>query len=155
MSKNSKTTNKKSQKKFLSTKAKKIAKVDSDVVANPNNSISELTPDISKDFNGLTDAEQKRIEDLITHARIEYAKIQSNIIKEKKREIDSLYELVKEFMGPYMLIGYDLNNNPVEIIAASSQAQHDALLERLRRLMFKINQNIINSNGEDPYGLNS
>ena len=55
-------------------------------------------------------------------------------------------------MGPFMLIGYDLNNNPIEMVSAYSVAEHDALLERFRRVMYKINQNIANSNGEDPYG---
>jgi hypothetical protein len=55
-------------------------------------------------------------------------------------------------MGPYILIGYDLNSQPVEIISAQNPAENDALLERFRRVMFKINQNVINSNGEDPYG---
>ena len=54
-----------------------------------------------------------------------------------------------------MLIGYDLNDNPVEIVSANTAAENDALLERFRRVMFKINQNIANSNGEDPYGKNS
>jgi len=51
-----------------------------------------------------------------------------------------------------MLIGYDLNNNPIEMVSAYSVAEHDALLERFRRVMYKINQNIANSGGEDPYG---
>jgi len=59
---------------------------------------------------------------------------------------------IKEFLGPYMLIGYDLNNQPVEIVSAEDPAAHDALLERFRRVMYKINQNIVQSNGTDPYG---
>ena len=54
-----------------------------------------------------------------------------------------------------MLIGYDLNNNPVEMVSAASPGEHDALLERLRRVMYKISQNIANSNGSDPYGYNN
>ena len=103
----------------------------------------------------LSVSEQKKLEDLIMHAQLEYSKIQARVVREKKREIDALNQQIKEFMGPFMLIGYDLNNNPVEMVSASSPAEHDAILERLRRLMFKINQNIANSGGNDPYGLNS
>ena len=78
--------------------------------------------------------------------------VKNNIVNEKRREIDSLDMQIKEFLGPYMLIGYDLNNQPVEIVSASDPASHDALLERFRRVMFKINQNIMQSNGTDPYG---
>jgi hypothetical protein len=86
-------------------------------------------------------------------ARLEYFKdLKNKIVKEKKREISSLDDQIKEYIGPYILIGYDLNNNPVEIVSAQNAAEHDALLERFRRVMYKINQNIMNSNGEDPYG---
>jgi hypothetical protein len=91
----------------------------------------------------------------LTHAQLEYAKVKHQVIKEKRREIDTLNHVIKEFMGPFILIGYDLNNNPVEMISAESTAEHDAVLERLRRVMYKINQNIANSNGNDPYGFNN
>jgi hypothetical protein len=96
--------------------------------------------------------EQKKIRDLILHAQVEFAKVKTNIIKDKHNEIAALESQIKEFMGPFMLIGYDISNNPVELVSASSPAEHDALLERFRRVMFKINQNIANSGGEDPYG---
>ena len=101
----------------------------------------------------LTPPELKNHEEMLQLARLEYFKdLKNKIVKEKKREISSLDDQIKEFIGPYILIGYDLNNNPVEIVSAQNAAEHDALLERFRRVMFKINQNIMNSNGEDPYG---
>jgi hypothetical protein len=101
---------------------------------------------------GLTDNDQRRLQEMVMLANIEYNKIKNKIIKEKRREIESLDGQIKEFLGPYMLIGYDLNNNPVEIVSANTAAENDALLERFRRVMFKINQNITNSNGDDPFG---
>lgn len=103
----------------------------------------------------VSDNDQKKIDELIQHSQLEYSKIKNSFIKEKKKEIDALNHQIKEFVGPYILIGYDLNNNPIEVVSANSQSDHDALLERLRRLMYKVNQNIINSGGTDPYGLNS
>lgn len=103
----------------------------------------------------LTEADQKRIQEMLLHAQIEFNKVTSSIVKEKKKEIETLDKQIKEFIGPFMLIGYDLANNPVEMVSASSPAEHDALLERLRRVMFKINQNIANSGGNDPYGFNN
>lgn len=99
-----------------------------------------------------SDAEQKRLQEMLMLANLEYNKLKSKILREKKREIDSLDGQIKEFLSSYMLIGYDLNNNPVEIVSAGSTAENDALLERFRRVMFKINQNISNSNGDDPFG---
>jgi hypothetical protein len=101
----------------------------------------------------ISNAEQKKIQDMLMHAQLEFAKIKTQVVREKKREIDTLNFVIKEFMGPFILIGYDLNNNPVEMISASSTAEHDAILERLRRVMYKISQNIANSNGNDPYGI--
>jgi hypothetical protein len=102
----------------------------------------------------LSTAEQKKIQDMLNIAQFEYQKIKTNVIKEKKAEIETLELLIKEFLGPYILIGYDLNSNPIEMVSAASTAEHDALLERLRRVVFKINQNIFNSGGNDPYGTN-
>lgn len=103
----------------------------------------------------LTAEEEKKIQEAINLAQLEYAKIKTGVVKEKRREIETLDSTLKEFIGPFMLIGYDLHNNPIEMVSASSAAEHDALLERLRRVMFKINQNIMNSGGSDPYGFNT
>lgn len=105
--------------------------------------------------NIITQGEQAALNEMLQLAKLEYMKsLKNKIVKEKHREIDSLDQQIKEFLGPYMLIGYDLNNQPVEIVSAENPAHYDALLERFRRVMFKINQNIVSSNGEDPYGNN-
>ena len=110
-------------------------------------------PSLSKDSKELTPIEQQAMQDMLQLAKMEYLKtLKDKVLKEKKREISSLDDQIKEFLGPYLLIGYDLNERPIEMISASTPAEHDALLERFRRLSFKINQNIVNSNGEDPYG---
>jgi hypothetical protein len=102
----------------------------------------------------LTQTEQANVNQMIQLAKLEYMKtLKNNIVNEKRKEIDSLDIQIKEFLGAYMLIGYDLNNQPVEIVSANDPASHDALLERFRRVMYKINQNIVQTNGSDPYGL--
>jgi hypothetical protein len=116
-------------------------------------SVDSSLPPMSTKLN-LT-AEQKKIRDLILHAQVEFAKVRNNIVKDKQHEISALEGQIKEFMGPFMLLGYDLNNNPIELVSANSTAEHDALLERFRRVMYKINQNIANSGGTDPYGYNN
>jgi hypothetical protein len=103
----------------------------------------------------LAEVDQKRLQEILLHAQLEFNKIKVGMVKEKKKEIEALDQMIKEFIGPFMLIGYDLTNNPIEMVSASSPAEHDALLERLRRVMYKINQNIANTGGNDPYGFNS
>jgi hypothetical protein len=113
----------------------------------------EPSKPIVPDTANMNQAEQANIQQMIQLAKLEYMKtVKNSIVNEKRREIDSLDMQIKEFLGPYMLIGYDLNNQPVEIVSANDPASHDALLERFRRVMFKINQNIMQSNGADPYG---
>jgi hypothetical protein len=133
----------------------------------PKKSISVGTPSVSGAVltdnkiepivgtNDITTSEQKKLQEMIALAQLEYQKIKTTVVKEKKKELETLDLQIKEFVGPFMLIGYDLSNNPIEMISASSPAEHDALLERLRRVMYKINQNIANSGGNDPYGFNS
>jgi hypothetical protein len=114
------------------------------------------TPALSGTVSSLIPKnEQEALQEMLQLAKLEYFKtLKNKIVREKNREIDSLDQQIKEFLGPYLLIGYDLNNQPVEIVSAENPAEHDALLERFRRVMFKINQNIVNSSGEDPYGKN-
>lgn len=107
------------------------------------------------DFTNLSEIEQRKIQEMISLAQLQYCNIKTSILKEKKKEFDSLETVIKEFMGPFILMGYDLNDNPVEMVSANSPAEYDALLEKLRRVVVKINQNIANSNGNDPYGLSS
>jgi hypothetical protein len=117
--------------------------------------ISEENSTLGLSGNNLAEPDQKALLEMVRNAQLEYYnKIKTNIIKEKRREIEALDTQIKEFIGPYMLIGYDLNDNPIEMVSAKTPAERDAILERLRKVMFKINQNIANSDGEDPYGFN-
>lgn len=138
-------------------KSKKMTKKSVAVVPVPTPSIVTNKPITApqKNQQNISPEEQKKIQEMIALAQLEFQKIKTNVVKEKKREIETLDTLIKEFVGPFMLIGYDLSNNPIEMVSATSPAEHDALLERLRRVMFKINQNIANSGGNDPYGFNS
>ncbi len=137
-------------KEPVKPKAKKASKKKSSSSVSP----TPTTPESAVSaLPTLTPQELKNHEEMLQLARLEYFKdLKNKIVKEKKREISSLDDQIKEYIGPYILIGYDLNNNPVEIVSAQNAAEHDALLERFRRVMYKINQNIMNSNGEDPYG---
>jgi len=67
----------------------------------------------------ITRDEQQAMQEMIQLAKLEYLKtLKNKVVKEKRREIDSLDQQIKEFLGAYMIIGYDLNNQPVEIVSA-------------------------------------
>jgi len=136
------------------TKGNKAQTKKKDVLSEQPKAVATTTASASAPVQQeMTQLEQASINQMIQLAKLEYMKsLKNKIVQEKRKEIDSLDMQIKEFLGPYMLIGYDLNNQPVEIVSAEDPASHDALLERFRRVMFKINQNIMQSNGTDPYG---
>jgi len=136
------------------TKGNKAQTKKKDVLSEQPKAVASTTASASAPVQQeMTQLEQASINQMIQLAKLEYMKsLKNKIVQEKRKEIDSLDMQIKEFLGPYMLIGYDLNNQPVEIVSAEDPASHDALLERFRRVMFKINQNIMQSNGTDPYG---
>jgi hypothetical protein len=118
------------------------------------------TPDSLKQqtdkSNGLVPLEeQKKISEMLTLANLEFANVKNGIVKARKKELEVLDSTIKEFMGPLILIGYDLNDDPIEMVSASTQSEHDALVERLRRVNNRVTQNLINSGGTDPYGVHS
>jgi hypothetical protein len=142
----------KEQKNSKATKKTTSKKQNKEIVPTPTPTIPVAPVETNKNVSLFTEVDKKKIKEAILLAQIEFAKLKNTVKCEQKRDIDTLEHQIKEFMGPFMLIGYDLNNNPIEMVSAYSVAEHDALLERFRRVMYKINQNIANSNGEDPYG---
>lgn len=142
--------------KVPKTTGKKVSKK---IILEPSHTLSPTISSVSLPAElpgmGMTEAEHKKMIEMIAIAQLQYNNIKQKIVKENRKELDALNAQIREFMGPYMLIGYDLNNNPVEIVSACDPAEHDALLERFRRVLFKINQNLAGSNGTDAYGLNN
>jgi hypothetical protein len=159
MAENNKSSANSKPKKIAKKKTKKTSTIVPPVPSVPPPVLPDITsptpdsPTIQPTTPVISPQEVKNLQEMTQLARLEYLKaLNTKIVKEKKREISSLDSQIREFLGPYILIGYDLNNQPVEVVSAQNPAEHDALLERFRRVMYKINQNIVNSNGEDPYG---
>jgi hypothetical protein len=42
------------------------------------------------DFTNLTEVEQRKIQEMISVAQLEFSKIKTSVVKEKKKEIDTL-----------------------------------------------------------------
>lgn len=58
--------------------------------------------------------------------------------KQNEIEIDALIATMEEFLRSFILIGYNLNSEPVVITNARSQIDADALNTALSRLFFSI-----------------
>ena len=78
-------------------------------------------------LNPLLNADKKDIEGLIRSAMQDYLVHQSNTKIEKAKNIDALITLVSEFLSAFIIIGYDVNRGPVNLIHAKNQMDADAL----------------------------
>ena len=68
--------------------------------------------------------------------------LMDNMIDHKKRtnlEIDAMISTMEEFLRSFILIGYNIKNEPITITHAKTQLDADALYTSLSRLFFSIN----------------
>lgn len=72
----------------------------------------------------LKEALMKNIEDRYTKSEI---------------EVDALISTMEEFLRSFIVIGYNMNNEPLVITNAKSQLDADALYTSLGRLFYSIN----------------
>ena len=56
-------------------------------------------------------------------------------------EVDALVHTMEEFLRSFIVIGYNMKNEPLVITNAKSQLDADALYTSLARLFFSINHN--------------
>lgn len=61
-----------------------------------------------------------------------------DVSKQNEIEIDALIATMEEFLRSFILIGYNLNSEPIVITNARSQIDADALNTALSRLFFSI-----------------
>lgn len=87
----------------------------------------------SKEIKPVVSSEQ--IKKLLREALI---KNLDDASKQNEIEIDALISTMEEFLRSFILIGYNLNSEPVVITNARSQIDADALNTALSRLFFSI-----------------
>jgi hypothetical protein len=56
-------------------------------------------------------------------------------------ELEALCSTVQEFLRSFIIIGYNLDNDPIYMVNAESQLDADALYTALARVFFTTNQN--------------
>lgn len=59
--------------------------------------------------------------------------------KRNDLEVDALISTMEEFLRSFIVIGYNMNNEPLVITNAKSQLDADALYTSLGRLFYSIN----------------
>lgn len=95
-----------------------------------------------KKMDKLSPPEKAHIEELLKSAMQDYAIKQHKHIKDREELAQKLSSYVSEFLGPFMIIGYDTKGQPFNIIHAHSQLDLDAITTSINKFIF----NIINNN---------
>jgi glycerol-3-phosphate cytidylyltransferase-like family protein len=102
----------------------------------------------------MSPCQKAEMEKDIQLSRMEYENNVRNVFQaEKAKEVESLIVVLKEYLESFIVLGYDLNGMPIELINLTSPMGQDALVERLRKLGAKVNYNMHESNGTNPFGV--
>ena len=89
----------------------------------------------------VSKVEKAVIEDLFRSALNEYtAKIETKHI-ERSDMIERVSGFVSEFLSAFIIIGYTMKGEPVNIVHASNQMDMDALCSGLNKFLFSIHNN--------------
>jgi hypothetical protein len=103
------------------------------------------TPKKKKDKNTipmLNASEKSVIRELLQSAFNDYAVKYESKRLERADIVDKVIPFLSEYLSAFMLIGYDMHGQPLNIIHATNQMDADALSSALNKFLF----NIHNSN---------
>lgn len=84
----------------------------------------------------LSPPEKAHIEELIKGAMQDYVVKQHKFIKDREELAHKLSSIIEEYLGPFMLIGYDTKGQPFNIIHAQSQLDLDAITTSINKFIF-------------------
>lgn len=82
--------------------------------------------------------DKKNIEDLLRSVMQDHLAQQSSVKIEKTKNLHNLVNLVSEYLSPFIVLGYDIAGQPVNIIHAKNQMDADALSAAINRLIFNV-----------------
>jgi hypothetical protein len=68
--------------------------------------------------------------------------------KEQHLDLAKLESILQEFLGAFILLGYDMANDPVTLVCAPDQKNADALAAQLNRYFYKCQNTIQPKNNE-------
>jgi len=135
------TPNKKEKKKVVVKKPKMVDETQS--VSQEPAQPTPLAPDYpqTQDALPMPPVDKKvveQVERLIETSYLEYIKeLKKRDIKESVDSIHHLNSILSEYLGPYMLIGYMPDSEPIEVLYAPSVKDKEAILERLRKTFIR------------------
>lgn len=80
----------------------------------------------------------KEVGNLVETSYLQYmALLQRRDTKDKQDSLVHLNNLLSEYLGPYILIGYSPDDEPIEVLSAKSSKDREAVMERLRKTFIR------------------
>ena len=89
--------------------------------------------------------DKKQVEDLIKSAMQDFLIRKSGLNLEKTKNLQNLVSLVSEYLSAFVIIGYDVSGESVNLVHATNQMDADALSAA-------INKFLIHSTSSTPEG---
>lgn len=87
----------------------------------------------------ITKNEIAVVEELLRNAFNEYSVKFDSKKLERVETAQRLTSFISEFLSAFMIIGYDMQGNPFNIIHATNQMDADALSSALNKFIFNLN----------------
>ena len=91
---------------------------------------------ITKKNSEINSISSEQIQKLLKEALMKNIKDRRS---DNELEVDALISTMEEFLRSFIVIGYNMNNEPLVITNAKTQLDADALYTALSRLFFSIN----------------
>lgn len=98
---------------------------------NPPKKGRKIIPHVSKN-------EKDMIEELLRSAVHDFAEKFELKYLEKAELLERIPAFLSEYMSAFLIIGYDMKGNPLNIIHAQNQKDNDALIAALNKFLFHI-----------------
>lgn len=89
----------------------------------------------------LNNSEKSIIQELLQSAFNDYAVKYESKRLERADIVDKIIPYLSEYLSAFMIIGYDMHGQPINIIQATNQMDADALSSALNKFLFNIHNN--------------
>lgn len=83
----------------------------------------------------VTNYDKKQIEDLLKSSLQEFLIRKSGANMEKAKNVNNLISLITEYLSAFIIIGYDVAGQPVNIVHATNQMDADALSAAINKFI--------------------
>lgn len=86
----------------------------------------------------LTEAQQAEVNKAFSAAVLQFQQqVEQERTKQKYADLETIDSILSEHMGPYILIGFNLNNEPIQIFNANNELESCALSDHFKKVFIE------------------